>query len=347
MVARVHRLIRSLGLGFGLGALLSGAAQAEPKAGERAADVLFERAKAQLRAGDWASACNNFEASMQLDPSVSTQIKLARCREHQKEYLEAFVAYERARELNSSNGKDPARQLELAAAIDAGIAALDAHLARVRVTVSPPAAADAKFEVDGAAPLRDPRDGALLLNPGQVVLRATAEGFLGESLTLTLEASVLREVELQLSPLAAPVAAKGGALAETKPRAEPAAAPSRVKLQQNRSSPSARRVAAYLLGGAGVVALGCAGYFGVRTLSLVGKSRDYCDDNDECTQRGIDLVSDAREAQNTGFVLLAAGGALLGGSVVLVATERAGANRARSAFVAQVSPFHVALTGAF
>jgi hypothetical protein len=346
MFARAHGLVRSLSLGFGLGALLSAAAQAEPRAGERAADVLFERAKAQLRAGDWASACNNFEASMQLDPSVSTQIKLARCREHQKEYLEAFVAYQRARELNSRNGNDPARQLELAAAIDAGIAALDAYLARVRVTVSP-AAADAKFEVDGAVPLRDPRDGALLLSTGQVVLRATAPGFRGEALPLTLEAGVLREVELQLSPLAVPVAAKAPVAPATKPRAQPAAPPSRVKFEQNRPSPRARRLAAYLLGGAGVAALGGAGYFGVRTLSLVGKSRDYCDDNDECTQRGVDLVSDARDAQTTGFVLLAAGGALLGGSVVLFATERAAANGAQSALAAQVSPFHVALTGAF
>lgn len=281
---------------------------------------------------------------MQLDPSVSTQIKLARCREHQKQYLDAFVAYQRARELNSTNGSNPARQQELADAIDTGMAALDAHLARVRVMVSP-ARADAKFDLDGHAPLRDPRDGALLFGPGLVVLRATAPGFLDQALTLTLEAGVSREVELAFSPVV-PAAPPATVPSAEKPRAKPAAALARANLERNPKPPNARRLVTYVLGGAGVATLGCAGYFGVRTLSLVGKSRDYCDQNNECTQRGVDLIADAREAQKAGFVLLAAGGALLGGSVALFATERTGA-RGVQTLAAQVSPFHLALTGAF
>ena len=107
---------RALGLALGaaLGLEVAGHARADPETGERAADVLFERAKQQLRSGDWASACNNFEASMKLDPSVSTQIKLARCREHEAKYLDAFVAYVQARELNTKSGTNEARRRELA-----------------------------------------------------------------------------------------------------------------------------------------------------------------------------------------------------------------------------------------
>ncbi|MFZ5896356.1 MAG: tetratricopeptide repeat protein [Myxococcota bacterium] len=349
---------RAVGLALAttLGPTIASSARAEPKSGETAADVLFERAKQQLRAGDWVSACNNFEASMKLDPSVSTQIKLARCREHDGKYLDAFVAYLQARELNAKNDSNEARRRELASAIDAGMGALDPHLAKLRVTVSP-GTAQATFEIDARPPLRDPRDGAWVQLPGKATLRVTAPGFSEQQLLLTLDAGVTRALEVELSMLSQPETPSSGAPppASAAPAMVPvqttsiahAPAPTRPSAEEPRSSPSAQRIVAYVTGGAGLVTLGCAGYFAVRTLSLVAESRDHCDDDNECSREGVRLVENARDAQATGFALLAAGGTLVGASIVLFATERKPNPNASSKLQANVSPFHVSLSGVF
>ena len=119
------------------------------------------------------------------------------------------------------------------------------------------------------------------------------------------------------------------------------------RAEEARSPHGTQRIAAYVTGSAGLVSLGCAGYFAVRTLSLVAESRDHCDKNNECSGEGVRLVQNARDAQTTGFVLLAAGGTLLGASIILFATERKPNPATSSQLRANVSPFHVSLSGAF
>src|SRR5262245_35551986 len=74
--------------------MLSSAAAAQTK--KASADASFEAGKAKLQAGDWPGACADFQASFELDPAVSTSIKLARCRQHEQRLTSALGEYRRA-----------------------------------------------------------------------------------------------------------------------------------------------------------------------------------------------------------------------------------------------------------
>src|SRR5688572_14952271 len=79
-----------------------------------AAEALFNTAKELLKAGDWANACAKFRASMELDPAVGTQIKIAKCHEHDGKLATAWYAYQRARQLNREKvDQSEARRREL------------------------------------------------------------------------------------------------------------------------------------------------------------------------------------------------------------------------------------------
>jgi hypothetical protein len=78
------------------------------------------------------------------------------------------------------------------------------------------------------------------------------------------------------------------------------------------------RSVGFVLGGAGVVALGIGAYFGVRAWQKNDESSDHCD-GDRCfSQTGVDLRDEARSAGNSSTVLSVAGGALLASGVTLV-----------------------------
>jgi hypothetical protein len=76
-----------------------------------------------------------------------------------------------------------------------------------------------------------------------------------------------------------------------------------------------------------VVSLGVAGYFGLRTRSLVRQAHDQCFPDGSCDQGGVDTLHRASQAQLTAFVLAGVGvGCAVAGVVLLVtdARERTG-----------------------
>lgn len=78
-------------------------AEAQPSAPARdpaAAEVLFRAALAAQDKGDWATACSKFNASMDLDPAVSTLINIAKCHEHEGKLAVAWEDLNRALVLN-------------------------------------------------------------------------------------------------------------------------------------------------------------------------------------------------------------------------------------------------------
>src|SRR4051812_40177212 len=73
---------------------------AEPARDPVAAEALFQQARELLKQGAWGEACSKFETSMELDPSVSVLLKIARCREHEGKLAQAWYQLQRARALN-------------------------------------------------------------------------------------------------------------------------------------------------------------------------------------------------------------------------------------------------------
>src|SRR5580693_7797688 len=92
--------------------LLASPAVAEPAAPAQA-ETLFMSAMALLDRGDWAAACPKFQASMDLDPAVSTQIKIARCHEHDGKLAAAWSDVSEALKLNKTLPQSEQRRSEL------------------------------------------------------------------------------------------------------------------------------------------------------------------------------------------------------------------------------------------
>ena len=64
-----------------LSLLVAAPARAEGPAVGAQAEALFERGRALLADGQWDAACEKFRASVALEPTASSLIKVARCDE--------------------------------------------------------------------------------------------------------------------------------------------------------------------------------------------------------------------------------------------------------------------------
>jgi hypothetical protein len=112
----------------------------------------------------------------------------------------------------------------------------------------------------------------------------------------------------------------------------------------DRSASSSQRTVGYIVGGAGVVALGVSGFFALRTASKNDESKEHCasDDANLCTSHGLQLREQAQSAGNVATAAGLVGLAALGTGVVLVLTAPD-----RSELQARVGPGSVQLTGSF
>jgi hypothetical protein len=92
---------------------------------------------------------------------------------------------------------------------------------------------------------------------------------------------------------------------------------------------ASQRVAAVVVGGAGVLALGVGGFFGLSAQSSYSDSKDLCSDSNVCTQHGTDLRSSAKSKALVSTVATGVGVAGLATAVVLwlTAPKTAGPER--------------------
>jgi hypothetical protein len=83
-----------------------------------------------------------------------------------------------------------------------------------------------------------------------------------------------------------------------------------------------QRIVGYVMGAAGIVALGAGGYFGYRAYSLNKDSKGECrnEDPNACTMTGVGQREDAKSAAVVSTILTAGGGALVVGGLTLVLT---------------------------
>ncbi len=300
-------------------------AVAQPVTDPAAADELFEHGKDLLQAGDWPGACAKFRASMSLDPAVGTMVKIARCDEHERKLALALHDYEAAIQLNRTKpGQTAARRAELEAFARAALDQLEPRVPRLRIVIAhvPPGLRVLR----GAEELPLGALGeALPVDPGVIEVVVSAPGYLRERRVLELRESAREELAFELTPEGQP-STPAAATPPGPPLLPPPPAPTR---SGRALSPS--RIAAYAVGGAGLVTLGVAGYFGIKTLTDVNEASSYCV-NDVCKPTGYGLIGDARGTQTAGLVLLGAGAAMVGVSAVILLTTRS-----RSSAVSRVS----------
>ncbi len=184
----------------------SSSALAAPDAA--AAESLFQRGVERLKANDWVEACKAFEASMKLDPSVGTQINVARCSEHDGHLAQAWADYKKAKTLNSETPLEK-RKANVDSFVDAAIKKLEPRLPFVTVKVTihgPPGQPTPKAsDIAGLKVARDdtpiPVEGlgvAVPVDPGRHIFEASAPSYRSAKVEMDFTEAAKRDIALEI-----------------------------------------------------------------------------------------------------------------------------------------------------
>jgi len=269
------------------------AAPPDPDSDEVAqADALFHEAKQLLADGRVAVACTKLEESQSLAPGSGTLLNLGDCYERLGRTASAWATFRAAGALARSKGKSGFADEALARAT-----ALESRLSKLRIVVPEPV--DGMVVQRGQVEVDPTRFGvATPVDPGTVVVRAEAPGRTGWSSTVTIPKKP-GVVEVEVPGLRSPEAA------EPPPQPEPVLIEStRIGLTQ--------QIVGGVVGGLGLVAMGVGAFFGVRALRIEEDSNaeGFCDQEDFCTQDGIELRQDALTHAHASTGLIFGGAAL-------------------------------------
>jgi len=186
---------------FALGALLLGPSRASaqpappPTRDPAAAEVLFHKGLEYLKVDDWKNACPQFNASMRLDPSVGTQVNIARCADHDGLLARAWAEFKKAKVLNQET--PGARRDQLDSFIDSEIARLEPRIPWITVRVSP-RPAGLIVERDGASVPIEGLDQRVPIEPGEHTVSAAAPGHRRATQKITIAEGQQKEVVLAL-----------------------------------------------------------------------------------------------------------------------------------------------------
>lgn len=293
----------------------AGHARAQSGENQAAAQALYDEARKLAATKDFAAACPKFKASYDLDPGGGTLLNLADCYENQGKLALAWTTFKDALVIAQHDDNQP--RVEYA---KTHIASLEQALAYVTLDVPNAARVDGLVVSIDGTPLASAAWGvALPVDPGKHVVRAEAKGH--EPLELSFEISKNGQREAVSVPALATSAA-GDTSGPSKS-----------------SGGSGMRTAGWVTGGAGLVALGVGGYFGLKAFSDWSDRNDACKGG--CTPEAKAAGSRASDAATLSTVFFAVGAGAVGVGVVLILTSGGGEQSKAAAprtFQANVSP---------
>lgn len=297
-------------------------AHAQP-ASNAAAEQLFMEGRALMQEGKYEAACPKLAESHRLDPGVGTLLNLGECWEKLGRTASAWATYREAETLARRSA-----QKERAAHAASKVAALEPALPHLTLDVPKP--------VPGLVVKRDGEPIAqaawttrLPVDPGTHRIEASAEGY--KTWTSSIDIHAKDDTHVAVPALERePVRATPSASTSPSPSTSPSASTTTPD-----NPGSTQRIIGFAVAGAGVVASGIGLGFGIVAQSKNDEARsDHCSAVD-CTQRGADLISDAKEAATISTALVLSGLAIVAVGVVLVLTSPRAASspRASASFV--------------
>lgn len=285
------------------GIAVSSPAHATPERDSVAAEALFKSALALVEQGDMRGACAKFQASQDLDPAVSTMVKLAKCRELEGKLVEAWYLLEQALKVNrDKTDQTDKRRIELEKFTTAQLAGLEPRVPRLRITIKG-APLGLTVKRDGKEQPTATLGEALPVDPGAHEAIALATGHSPERRVVTLTEGQTADIVIEFvrEPV---VSVRGGDAPLLDANAPADAEPARAS--------SGRRTAGFVVGGVGIVGLAAGGVLGIVTTVKAGGAADDVSGN---------AARDAARSTQTAALLVAGVGvAGLGVGLVLVAT---------------------------
>jgi hypothetical protein len=269
-------------------------AGAQPSQTDKAfAQSLFDQGKKLMGSGNFEQACPKLEESQRLDPGGGTLLNLALCHERQGKIATAWSEFKEALGAAKRDG----RQDRIDAASE-HIAALEPKLPMLTLVVTG-ALDEPVVKLDGAPIGRAAWGTPVAIDPGSHEIAASATGKKPWVSGFTIALAEKKRIEvpaLEIDPNAA---------ATTEP--EPASAGAAQTAPADRSErPGGSTTLGWVIGGAGVAAIGVGTFFGFQTLSKKKQSDELCPTDSSCSDRGVELNEEANTSawiSNIGFGL--------------------------------------------
>jgi hypothetical protein len=314
-------------------AILVAAAPARAQSAE--AEVLFREGKKLMKKGSYAAACDKFEASEKLEPSIGAELNLGDCREKAGQIASAWAAFVKAQQTAKRSG-DRRHGLEAKRRVQT----LEPKL--VYLTISVPE----DVRVDGLVVKRnhevlDPAqyDQQVPVDPDDYVVTGEAPGHRPWKLSVTI-GSKSKTVEVPRLDDAPPP--------PREPEPPPTVvqpAPKPAPVQEAPSSFTGRRKLAVALAIIGVAAGAGGAVLGVKAKNDESQADAICPTSRCFDSHAFDLNSKARDDGLLANIGMIGGGALVAGAIVLWIT---GAPHPRDVAIApSVGPSTIGIAGTF
>jgi len=311
------------------------------------ADALFREGQQLLAAGELPAACAKLEESERLDPKIGRLLNVAYCHEKQGRIASAWHEYDQAAAMAIQ-----AHQAEREKFARAHAAALAKQLAFLRLGLGTPPEGT-QVSIDDKPLARDQWGIPFAVDPGQHTVTVQAPGYKTRTVPATVTGTGEMRVEVGALEKEAPAPAPAAPATAPLPAAAAApGAPGSEAAAPRAEAPAASggpRTLAYVVGGAGIVALGVGVGFGAYALSRKNDADAHCPGR-QCDATGLSLVSEAKTAATVSTIGLAAGVVGIGAGLWLLMRS---STSSPSAAPASVAPFvgadraGVALEGAW
>jgi tetratricopeptide (TPR) repeat protein len=280
----------------------------EARAGDPAADALFQSGKALMAEGKVTEACEKFEESYKVDPLLGALLNLANCLEKDGRVASAWSRWGEAVELAGRSGDErksfaEEHRVAIGPRVPKLLISLTGEVGELEVLRDGVAVGRATFNV--AIPI-DPGAHTIEVVRGDDVLhRQAIDSKEGEKLEVALNAT-----EIAAKP---PIGRRAGA---------PPPPPKKTVAPDETGGSDTQLIAGFVVGGVGL-ASGVGGFvFGGLALGKKGEADDpsNCTSSKLCSTQGLDAASTAETFAHVSTGLLAGGGALVALGLVLVLT---------------------------
>jgi hypothetical protein len=251
------------------------------------AEALFREGRKLMEQGQLDTACAKLAESQRLDASPGTLGSLAQCHEKQGKTATAWAEYLAASRLATAQGKQAQAQ-----AAKERAATLEGKLIYLTLKVSSP--------VPGLVLRRDDQtveasawDTRLPVDPGRTSLRAEAPGHEPFSVDLTLvegktdTTTVIPPLKKMSAAPATASASSAAPPASATPSSSGTAAPSTTNAPPPRAA-TGRPLSGYILGGAGLAALGVGSFLGLSSMADYRDAERACPARVNCTRSALD-----------------------------------------------------------
>ena len=259
-----------------------------------AAEVLFREGRKAADQGDHVTACTKFRESNRLDPALGTRFNIADCEEKQGNLATAWTLFKEVGERLPALDDRRAIARQRAERLEPRIPRLS-----LRLSASAPASSRVFRDAVELGPAS--LGVALPLDPGQHEVVVRAPGRSDRRYIVELAEADRQALEVEAG--------------ETLPRGAPL---HRNAVTRDVQAGSGSRTAGYIVGGAGLVALGLGGVAGLIVLDRKSTVDDNCTSDKQCNRAGFGAAESGRTWGTISTIGLAAGVFGLGVGTYLV-----------------------------